>query len=239
MAHVPQVSSSGKINMQILLFLGFPAGSDGKESACNAGDLGSILESGRSPGEGNDNPLSILAWRIPRTEDPYGLQSMRSQSVRYNWATNTPMLYSNNVKKNFFLMLKKKRQLKKLAALVPHFRETQTTETDFIFLGFKITALGDCSREIKRRLLLGRKAMTNLDSVLKSRDITLLINVHIVKAMVFPVVMYRCESWTIKKSESQRIDAFSLWYWRRRLRVPWTARRANQSILKEISPEYS
>ena len=135
-------------------------------------------------------------------------------------------------------MLKKKRQLKKLAALVPHYRETQTTETDFIFLGFKITALGDCSREIKRRLLLGRKAMTNLDSVLKSRDITLLINVHIVKAMVFPVVMYRCESWTIKKAESQRIDAFSLWYWRRRLRVPWTARRANQSILKEINPEY-
>ena len=136
-------------------------------------------------------------------------------------------------------MLKRKRKLKKLAALVPHFRETQTTVTDFIFLGFKITALGDCSREIKRRLLLGRKAMTNLDSVLKSRDITLLINVHIVKAMVFPVVMYRCESWTIKKAESQIIDAFSLWYWRRLLRVPWTAKRSNQSILKEINPEYS
>ena len=221
------------------IYQSFPGGSDGKESACSAGGLGSKSGSRKSPGERNDNPLSILAWRIPRTEDPDGLQSMRSQRVRYNWATNTPTLYSNNVKKNFFLMLKKKRQLKKLAALVPHFRETQTTETDFIFLGFKITALGDCSREIKRRLLLGRKAMTNLDSVLKSRDITLLINVHIVKAMVFPVVMYRCESWTIKKSESQRIDAFSLWYWRRRLRVPWTARRANQSILKEISPEYS
>ena len=106
-------------------------------------------------------------------------------------------------------------------------------------MGSKITVDSDCSHEIKRQLLLGRKAMTNLDSVLKSRDITLLINVHIVKAMVFPVVMYRCESWTIKKAESQIIDAFSLWYWRRLLRVPWTAKRSNQSILKEINPEYS
>jgi len=117
--------------------------------------------------------------------------------------------------------------------------ETMEIVTDFIFLGFKITADGDCSHEIKRRLLLGRKAMTNLDSILKSRDITLPTKVRLVKAMVFPVVMYGCESWTIKKAECQRIYAFELWYWRRLLRVPWTARRSNQSILKEISPEYS
>ena len=109
----------------------------------------------------------------------------------------------------------------------------------FIFLGSKITADGDCSHEIKRCLLLGRKAMTNLDSVLKSRDISLLTKVRLVKAMVFPVVMYRCESWTIMKVECWRIDAFKLWCWRRVLRVPWTARRSNQSILKEVSPEYS
>ena len=111
--------------------------------------------------------------------------------------------------------------------------------TDFIFWGSKITADGDCSYEIKRRLLPGRKAMTNLDSILKSRDITLPTKVHLVKAMVFPVVMYGCESLTIKKAEHLRIDAFELWCWRRLLRVPWTARRSNQSILKEISPEYS
>ena len=105
--------------------------------------------------------------------------------------------------------------------------------------GSKITADGDCSHEIKRRLLLGRKAMTNLDSILKSRDVTLPTKVRLVKAMVFPVVMYGCECWTIKKAELQRIDAFELWYWRRLLRVPWIARRSNQSILKEISPEYS
>ena len=117
--------------------------------------------------------------------------------------------------------------------------ETMETVTDFIFLGSKITADGDCSHEIKRHLLLGRKAMTNLDSILKSRDITLPTKVHLVKAMVFPVVMYGCESWTVKKAERRRIDAFELWCWRRLLRVPWTARRSNQSILKEISPEYS
>ena len=111
--------------------------------------------------------------------------------------------------------------------------------TDFIFLGSKITADGDCNHEIKRRLLLGRKTMTELDSILKSRDITLLTKMHIVKAMVFPVVMYTWESWTIKKVEHQRIDAFELWCWRRLLRVPWTARRSNQSILEEINPEYS
>ena len=117
--------------------------------------------------------------------------------------------------------------------------ETMETETDFIFLGSKITADGDCSHVIKRCLFLGRKAMTNPDGILKSRDITLLTNVHLVKAMVSPVVTYGCESWTIKKAECQRIDAFELWCWRRLLRVPWTARRSNQSILKEISPEYS
>ena len=109
----------------------------------------------------------------------------------------------------------------------------------FIFGGSKTTAEGDCSHEIKRRLLLGSKAMTNLDSILKSRDITLPTKVHLVKAMVFPVVMYGCESWTIKKAEHRRIDAFELWCWRRLLRVPWTARRSNLSILKEISPGIS
>ena len=117
--------------------------------------------------------------------------------------------------------------------------ETVETVADFIFLGSKITADGDCSHEIKRRLLLGRKVMANLDSILKSRAITLPKKVHLVKAMLFPVVMYGCESWTIKKAEHQRIDAFELWCWRRLLRVSWTARRSNQSILKEISPEYS
>ena len=114
--------------------------------------------------------------------------------------------------------------------------ETVETVADFIFGGSKITADGDCSHEIKRRILLGRKIMTNLDSILKSRDITLSTKVHLVKAMVFPVVMRGCESWTIKKAECRRIDAFELWRWRRLLRVPWTARRSNQSILKEISP---
>ena len=117
--------------------------------------------------------------------------------------------------------------------------ETMETVTDLIFLGSKIAADGDCSHDIKRHLLLGRKPMTNLDSILKSRDITLPTKVYLVKAMVFPVVMYGCESWTIKKAECWRIDAFELWCWRSLLRVPWTARRSNQSILKEISPEYS
>ena len=115
--------------------------------------------------------------------------------------------------------------------------ETMETVTDFTFLGSKITSDGDCSHEIKRHLLLGRKVMTNLDSILKSRDITLLTKVRLVKVIVFPVVMYGCESWTMKKAEHQRNDVFELWYWRRFLRVPWTARRSNQSILKEISPE--
>ena len=117
--------------------------------------------------------------------------------------------------------------------------ETMETVIDFIWGGSKITADGDCSHEVKRRLLLGRKAMTNLDSILKSRDITLLTKVHLVKAMVFPVVMYGYKDWAIKKAKCLRTDAFELWCWRRLLRVPWTARRSNQSILKEISPEYS
>ena len=116
--------------------------------------------------------------------------------------------------------------------------ETMKTVTDFIFLGPKITADGDCSREIKRRLLLRRKAMTKLDRVLKSRDVTLPTKVNLVKAMVFPVVMYEYESWTLKKAEHRRIDAFELWCWRRLLRVPWTTRRSNQSVLKETNPEY-
>ena len=117
--------------------------------------------------------------------------------------------------------------------------ETMETARDFIFLGSKITADGDCSHEIKRCLLLGRKVMTNLDSILTSRDITLSTKVSLVKAMVFPVFMYGCERWTIKKAERRRIDAFELWCWRRLLRVPWTARTSNQSILKEIIPRYS
>ena len=117
--------------------------------------------------------------------------------------------------------------------------ETVERVADFILLSSKITADGDCSHEIKRCLFLGRKAMTNLDSILKIRDITLPTKVYLVKATVFPVVMYGCESWTIKKAESQTMDGFELWCWRRLLRVPWTARRSNQSILKEISPEYS
>ena len=117
--------------------------------------------------------------------------------------------------------------------------ETVETVRDFIFLGSKIITDGDCSHVIKRHLLLGRKAITNLDSILKSKDITLSTKVHLIKAMVFPVVMYGCESWTIRTAECQRIDAFELWCWRRLLRVPWTARGSNQLVLKEISPEYS
>ena len=117
--------------------------------------------------------------------------------------------------------------------------ETVETVSDFIFMSSKITTDGDCSHEIKRRLLLGRKVITNLDSILKSRDITLPTKVHLIKGMVFPVVMYGCESWTVKKAECRRIDAFELWCWRRLLIVPWTARRSNQSVLKEINNGYS
>ena len=139
------------------------------------------------------------------------------------------------------VVLKLNIQKTKIMASGPMQIDGETVEmvTDFIVGGSKITADGDFSHEIKRHLLLGRKAMTNLDSILKSRDITLLTKVQLIKAVVFPVVMYGCDCWTIKKAEHQRIDAFALWCWRRLLRVPWTARRANQSILKEISPEYS
>ena len=126
-----------------------------------------------------------------------------------------------------------------IAILLHKYGEKVDTVTNFIFLGSQITADGDCSHEMKRHLLLRRKAVTNLDSILKSRDITLPTKVRLVKAMVFPVVMYGYESWTIKKAEHRRIDSFELWYWRRLLRVPWTARRSNQSILKEISPNSS
>ena len=125
------------------------------------------------------------------------------------------------------------------SGLITSWQVDGETVADFIFLSSKITADGDCSHEIKRRLLLGRKAVTNVDKILKSRDITLPTKVHLVKAMVFPVVLYRCESWTIKKAEHRRIDAFELWCWRRLLRVPWTARRSNLSVLEEISPGYS
>ena len=117
--------------------------------------------------------------------------------------------------------------------------ETVETVSDFIFGGSKITADGDCNHDVKRHLLFGRKAITNLDSILKSRGITLPTKIHLVKAMVFPMVMYECESWTIKKAEHRRIDAFELWCWRRLLRGPWTTRKSNQSILRELSPEYS
>ena len=147
---------------------------------------------------------STLAWKIPWTEEPGGLQSIKimASGPITSWEIDG---------------------------------ETVETVPDFIFGGSKIIADGDCSHETKRRLLLGRKVMTNLDNKLKSRDITLSTKVRLVKVMVFPVVIYGCESWTIKKAEHRRIDAFELWCWRRLLSVPWTARRSNQSILKEIS----
>ena len=171
-------------------FLGFPGGSKVKASACNAGDLGSIPGSGRSPGEGNGNPLQCSCLENPMDGGAWLGTVTKSQTRLSNFT-------------------------------------------------FKITADGDCSHEIKRRLLLGRKIMTNLYSLLKSRDITLSTKVHLVKPIVFPVVIYGRESWTIKKAEHRRIDAFELRCWRRLLRVPWTARRSNQSILKEISPRCS
>ena len=151
---------------------------------------------------------------------------------------------SMKVKESEKVGLKLKIQTTKIMVSVPITSweidgETVETVSDFIFLSSKITADGDCSHEIKRRLLLGRKVMTNLDSILKSRDITLPTKVCLLKTMVFPVVMYGCESWTVKKAERRRIDAFELWCWRRLFRVPWTARRSNQSILQEISLGYS
>ena len=140
------------------------------------------------------------------------------------------------VKRNLkSLLMKVKEESGKVGFSITSWQIEGETLVDFIFLGSKITAYGDCSHEIKKCLLLGRKIMTNLDSIFKSRDITLLKKVRLVKAMVFPVVMYGCESWTIRKAEHRRFDAFELWYWKRLLRVLWTARRSNQSILKEIS----
>ena len=145
-----------------------------------------------------------------------------------------------NEKTNLKLNIKKQKIMTS-SSITSQQIESEKVEavTDFIFLYLKITADSDCSQKIKRHLLLGRKAVTNLDSVLKSKDITLPTQVYMVKAMVFPVVIYGCESWTIMKAECPRIDAFKLWYWRRLLRVPWTERRSNKSILKEINPEYS
>ena len=139
------------------------------------------------------------------------------------------------------LNIKKKTKIMASGAITAWQTEGEKVEavTDFLFLGSKITVDSDCSLEIRRRLLLGRRVMTNLDSMLKSRGITLPIKVHIVKAMVFPVVTYGCESWTVKNAEHKKNDAFEMWYWRRLLKVPWTARRSNQSIVREINPEYS
>ena len=169
-----------------------------------------------------------------------------------NWTTDDTILMAESEEEQNSLLMKVKEesekvgvklniQKKKIMASGPITSweldgETVETVSDFIFLGSKITADGDGSHGIKRCLLLGRKVMTNLDNILKSRDITLPTKVHLVKAMVFPAVMYGCESWTVKKAECQRIDTFELWCWRRLLKVPWTARRSNQSIVKEISP---
>ena len=177
---------------------------------------------------------------------PSHFVSLNTINLRY--ADDTTLLVENEEELKSLLMkvkeesekvgLKLNIQKTKIMASGPitSWEIDRETVADFIFLGSKITADGDCSHEIKRCLLLGRKVLTNLDSIFKSRGITLPTKVCLVKAMVFPVVRYGCESWTVKKAESQRIDAFELWCWRRLLRVPWTARRSNQSILKEISP---
>ena len=187
-------------------------------------------------------------------EAQVGIKIAGRNTNNFRYADNTTLMTENEEELKSLLMkvkeesekvgLKLNIQKTKITASGPFTSwqihgETMETVRDFILGGSKITADGDCSHEIKRCLLLGRKIMTNLDSILKSRDITLPATVCLVKAMVFPVVMYGCESWTRKKAEHQRIDAFELWCWRRLLRVPWTARRSNQSILKEMSPEYS
>ena len=178
-----------------------------------------------------------------------GIKSARRNINNLRYADDTTLMAENEELKSLLMKVKEESekvglklniQKTKIMASGPITSwqidgETLETARDFIFLGSKITADGDCSHEIKRCLLLGRKVMTKLDSILRSRDIILLTKVHLVKAMVFPVVMYGCESWTIKKAEHRRIDAFELWCWRRLLRIPWTARRSKQSILKEIS----
>ena len=193
-------------------------------------------------------------WNARLDEAQAGIKIARKNinNLRYKHDT-TLMVESEEELKSFLMKVKEesekaglKLNIQKIKIMTSHpitswqiDGGTMETVTEFIFLGSKITADGDCSHEIKRCLLLGRKVMTNLDRLLKSRDITLPTKVSLVKAMVFPAVMYGCESWTIKKAECQKIDAFELWYYRRLFRVPWTARRSNQSIIKEISPEYS
>ena len=186
---------------------------------------------------------STLAWKIPWMKNPGRLHTVHG--VTKSQTRLSDFTFLMKVKEESEKVgLKLNIQKTKIMASGPITSwqiegETIETVTDFIFLDSKITADGDCSHEIKRRLILERKVVTNLDSILKSRDITLPTKVHLGKAMVFPVVMYGCESWTIKKAEHGRIDAFELWCWRRLFRVPWTARRSNQSILKEINPDYS
>ena len=190
---------------------------------------------------------SVLAWRIPGMGEPGGLPSMGSHRVGHDWsdlaaAAAAKILLMKVKEESEKVGLKLNIQKSKIMASGPITSwqiegETMETVRDFIFLGSKITADGDCSHEIKRYLLLGRKGMTKIDSILKSRDTALPRKVFIVKAIVFPVVMYAREIWIINKAECWRIDAFELWCWRRLLRVPWTARRSSQSILKEISPE--
>ena len=189
--------------------------------------------------------------RLDEAQTGIKIAGRNTKNLTYSDNT-TLMAESKEELKSFLIKMKEKSkkvglklniQKTKIMASVPTTswqidEETMETVRDFIFLGSKITVDGDCSHEIKRCLLLGRKAMTNLDSILKSRDITLLTKVHRVQAMVFPVVMYGCESWTIKKAEHQRTDAFEPWCWRRLSRLPWTARRSHQSILNEVSPEY-
>ena len=200
------------------------------------------------------NPIMWVLFLFPSEEAQAGIKIAGRNINNLRYADDTTLMAESEEELKSLLMkvkeeservgLKLNIQKTKIMASGPITswqidRETVETMGDFILGGSKITADGDCSHEIKRRLLLGRKVMTNLDSIFKSRDITLPTKVHLVKAMVFPVVIYGCESWTVKKAERRRIDAFELWCWRRLLRVPWTTRRSNQSILKEISPEYS
>ena len=195
---------------------------------------------------------STLAWKIPWTEEPGRLQSMGSRRVGHDFVTSlslftymhwrrkwqsTPVFLPGESQGQGSLVGCRLWDCTELGMTSWEIdRKTVETVSDFIFWGSKIPQDGDCSHEIKRHLLLRRKVMTNLDSIFKSRDITLPTKVHLVKAMIFPVVIYGCESWTVKKAEHRRINAFEMWCWRRLLKVPWTARRSNQSILKEISP---
>ena len=194
-----------------------------------------------------------IMWNAGLDEAQAGIKIARRNIHNLRYADDTTLMAESEELKSLLMKVKEesekfglklniqKTKIMPSGPITPWEIDGETVETvsDFIFLGSKITADGDCSHEIKRHLLLGRKVITNLDSILESRDITLLTKVCLVKAMVLPVVMYGCESWTIKKAERWRIDAFELWCWKRLLRVPWTARRSNQSILKEINPEYS